>query len=219
MAVKNKPFFIPKNFKYQPDFYTEFLGNVNAVFTHPIKKTTIYLEISANGKDSGDMVVLYQTKEFRWCFDYVKYHSLKDALKTLEAMMSNEDFGITLKREPVPAKTDQMLKFSKPKKIEKIIRRKANGTHYVLTTEDKAILRSFGHPDNDFNQIEEAINRSTFTLDEKEVVNAYDAIYILGKYNFLSGISRSAFHWTSSRESSDGKHSIHFDSRILFKNL
>ena len=217
MAIKNRPFFIPKKFKYQPDFYTEFFGNVNAVFTHPTKNVTIYLEISADRKDSGDMIILYQAEDFRWCFDYYKYRSLMYALKTLETIMSNEDFGITLKRKPVLAKTDQMVKFVKPEKTTKISRHKANGTRYVLTTEDKAIIRSFGcYSEDSFNQIEEAINRSTFTLDGKEIINAYDAICILGKEEFLSGIARSAFHWTSSRNTADNKHTVGFNSSIIF---
>ena len=218
MPIKNRPFFVPKDFEYQPDFYTEFFGNVNAVFTHPVKDVTIYLEVCCdkwNG-NRGKLQILYQS-DCRRPLDFREIDSLKEALEIVRLQMKNTTFGDGFKNPPVKAEYDRFLHFSKPEKTKKPLRRKTNGTYYILTTEDKNILRSLGYPKSDYGQIEEAVNRSTFTLDNKTVINAYEAIDILGKYTFLSGISRSAFHWTCSRETTDGKHTVGFDSTILFR--
>ncbi len=216
MPIKNRPFFVPKDFEFQPDFYTEFFGNINAVFTHPVKDVTIYLEINARGNSNGKLLVLYQS-DCRRPLIYGEIDSLKEALNLVKIHLKDRTFGRDFKYPPVKGEYDRFLHFSKPEKQKKPLRRKANGTYYVLTSEDRNILRSMGYPESDFEQIEEAINRSTFTLDDKTVINAYEAIDILGKYTFLSGIGRSAFHWTSSRKTADGKHTMDFDSRILFK--
>lgn len=113
--------------------------------------------------------------------------------------------------------------------------------HYILSDEDRAILKGWGYPARDLAQIQEAINRSTyvakFLMKEKRKaaeeregeVSKETAMQILGRQTFLSGIARSAFHFTSSREPDkadficleDGRtvkyQSVHFDSSILFK--
>lgn len=217
MPIKNRPFFIPKSYKWQPDFYTEIFGNVNAVFTHPTRNITLYLEIRTLGHDYGEPLILCQTEEFRWPVGFIKFRKLGEALNALDRHMSNPDFGKSFKKPLILADTEHLLKFHKSEKTRKIPRRKSNGTKYVLTTEDKRILHAFGYRDNDFDQIEEAINRSTFTLDDSKVINAYDTIALLGKSHFLAGVARSAFHQSSGRVTEDGEHEVQFDSRILFK--
>lgn len=92
---------------------------------------------------------------------------------------------------------------------------------YTLTKEDKALLKRWGYPRQDQAQIEEAINRSTYKLEDssgEKVITKDKAIEVLGKETFLSGISRSAFHFTCSRNPEDNpKIRVSFDSSILFK--
>ncbi len=83
---------------------------------------------------------------------------------------------------------------------------------FALTDEDKETLKRYGHDPRDFEQIEQCANKSVYVLDYKESVPIEKALELLGRETFLSGISRSAFHWTAARETPDGKHSVHFES-------
>ena len=92
-----------------------------------------------------------------------------------------------------------------------------------LTNKDKEILRQFGDEEADFEQIERAIGKTTYTLQGNKngifverKITAKKAIELLGRKNFLSGISRSAFHWSAVRETDDGRE-IYFDSSRLFR--
>lgn len=90
-----------------------------------------------------------------------------------------------------------------------------------LTIEDKKYLIETGYEKQDFKQIELAGSKTTY----KEIcadgtskrVSRARAIELLGKKRFLSGLSRSAFHWSAIRKTEDGKTSIGFDSSRLFK--
>ena len=84
-----------------------------------------------------------------------------------------------------------------------------------LTKQDKELLKRYGHSEDDIKQIARAIQRTEYTVDGAQIT-ADEAVTILGREDFLSGISRSAFHYTASRESED--HSIvSFDSSKLFR--
>lgn len=90
-----------------------------------------------------------------------------------------------------------------------------------LTPDDKQLLSQWGNLDNDIEQICEAIRRTTYTAyatDSKKGrrVSANTAVKILGRKEFLSGISRSAFHFDAIRENVDGI-KVSFDSRKLFQ--
>lgn len=64
-------------------------------------------------------------------------------------------------------------------------------------------------------QIAQAIQCTKYTVDGPRIT-ANKAVTILGREEFLGGISRSVFHYTATRESED--HSIMcFDSSRLFK--
>lgn len=226
MPIKNKPFFVPKSFPYQPDGYTDFFGRVSAVFTHPTKGVTIYLEIDANTWQheslfdaSGNLHILYQAKDCRRNVVTNTFKTLNAALSSLKWMLENKNFGNTLK-DPIKAEIHNWY-LPKSEKTKRP-RRKGNGKSFVLSEDDKTLLLSWGYPENELPQIEEAANRSTFTIidadgNDLSVINVWEAIEILGRKTFLSGISRSAFHWTSSRESPDGKTSVYFDSSVLFR--
>lgn len=86
----------------------------------------------------------------------------------------------------------------------------------VLQTADKEYLLSIGYLEEDLSQIEEAIRKTTYETEEGIKISHKKARQILGTERFLSGIGRSAFHFTSVRDSEDGT-KIYFDSSKLFK--
>lgn len=85
-----------------------------------------------------------------------------------------------------------------------------------LTAQDKEWLREFGHKDEDFPQIEEAAQKqkTTYKLG-RQPISREQAIALLGRKTYLSGISRSAFHCTAVRDM-DGGRFVYFDSSNLF---
>lgn len=87
----------------------------------------------------------------------------------------------------------------------------------ALTVADKEQLRSWGHPGSDFQQIEQAMQKSktTYKMDGKRITRD-EAQNLLGRKEWLSGISRSAFHLTAARQTPDGR-TVLFDSSALFK--
>lgn len=90
---------------------------------------------------------------------------------------------------------------------------------FKLTESDKEYLLKIGYHQSDFRQIERAANITQFekiTSDKAEKINMETALTLLGREDFLSGISRSAFHWSAMRECQNG-YSIYFDSSKLFK--
>ena len=91
-----------------------------------------------------------------------------------------------------------------------------------LTNEDKELLQSWGHTDEDLKQIERAttktiyqLARTSFNTGENKI-SADEVIGILGRKEYLSGISRSAFHWSACRQNDKGQ-TIFFDSSKLFE--
>lgn len=86
-----------------------------------------------------------------------------------------------------------------------------------LTEQDKKWLREFGHDDKDFPQIEEAMQKRYTTYDlDGQTISREQAIALLGRKTYLSGISRSAFHYSAVRCTDDEK-CVGFDSSKLFK--
>lgn len=84
-----------------------------------------------------------------------------------------------------------------------------------LTTEDKETLKEYGFPDEDISQIEEATKKTVYEMDDKKI-SQKKAIEILGRKKYLSGISRSAFHFSAVRDNDKGE-TVYFDSSKLFK--
>lgn len=80
-----------------------------------------------------------------------------------------------------------------------------------------------GVGEDDFDQIEEATGKTTYTLyDEERMttkrIGIKAAIALLGIKDFLSGLSRSAFHWSASRTAeTNPNQTVMFDSSRLFK--
>lgn len=71
-----------------------------------------------------------------------------------------------------------------------------------LTNEDIQLLQSWGHPQSDMKSIQYACNHVKMTLSngyDHNPINSKDAIKVLGRETFLSGVARAAFHATASR--------------------
>lgn len=84
-----------------------------------------------------------------------------------------------------------------------------------LTNEDKKLLMKWGFLKKDFNQIERATTNTTYEMDEMEIARS-QALDVLGREQYLSGIARSAFHWSACRDNEKGQ-SVYFNSSALFK--
>lgn len=84
-----------------------------------------------------------------------------------------------------------------------------------LTAEDKAMLLDMGHPEGDFGQIEEATGKTTYKWHGKRICRE-EALNLLGRRMYLSGIARSAFHFTAVRFTPQNE-PVYFDSSRLFK--
>ena len=90
-----------------------------------------------------------------------------------------------------------------------------------LSKEHQEIILNFGYPERDLVQIEKALKYTDFELydqseTEDEKITIDKAIEILGEELFLSGICRSAFHWSATRESKK-RQKVYFNSSRLFK--
>ena len=103
-----------------------------------------------------------------------------------------------------------------------------------LSDSDIEYLKKCGYSGEDIVQIERALNRTKYTVapvetfgtpqkiiigDESEdkVISAEEARKILGDETFLSGLSRSAFHWTSGRYNANETKYVSFDSSELLE--
>lgn len=92
-----------------------------------------------------------------------------------------------------------------------------------LTKEDIKLLLNMGYLKSDIPQIEKAIHISTYKLIDSDYndlvrLSVKESIEVLGRKTFLSGIARSAFHWSACRETDDGKYVL-FNSSALFRHL
>jgi protein associated with RNAse G/E len=84
-----------------------------------------------------------------------------------------------------------------------------------LTDKDKSFLKECGYLDEDMNQIERALKKTIYELDKKISIN--EALKILGRKEFLTGISRSAFHYSAVRTKNEKV--IYFNSIKLFEKI
>ena len=92
-----------------------------------------------------------------------------------------------------------------------------------LTGDDEKILLEIGCPAEDIPQIRDAAltKYTRYTLYENEKragkrISEKEAIRLLGRKMWLSGLSRSAFHYNAARNIGDSEAFIIIDSRRLF---
>lgn len=83
-----------------------------------------------------------------------------------------------------------------------------------LTKQDRRTLKDWGYNPKDINQIEIATSLTKYEYKGKLICDE-KAAKLLGREEYLSGISRSAFHWSASRDTPDGE-TVSFDSSALF---
>lgn len=83
-----------------------------------------------------------------------------------------------------------------------------------LTEQDKSILLRWGYLESELQQIQDACNEARITLTndrgKKRRITAKVADRVLGREQFLSGISRAAFHCDATRVTPEGM-GVHFD--------
>jgi len=221
MPIRNKPGFIPKAARHQPDYYIELFQRVCAVYTHPTTNATLYMEVDAdvwaydNFMDAkGDLDIQYQS-DCRYSIGR-RYKTLREAIEKMDKILDNPTFGENFDHKPVHTVHHHMYPNTNLQQPTPKFRRKGNGRPHRLTDADKAVLEGFGYSETDFGQIERAANRGTFVLNDETPVNAREALAILGQETFLSGLGRAAFHWTCSREAPGGNDTVDFDCRALF---
>lgn len=87
-----------------------------------------------------------------------------------------------------------------------------------LTEGDKTCLRSLEVPETDWPQIAAAAEKTVYRLltDGERRLSRSEAMNLLGKRDFFSGLARSAFHWSAVRDTADGQQ-VYFDSSRFFR--
>lgn len=78
-----------------------------------------------------------------------------------------------------------------------------------MTDSDRQFFLRVGHPETDLPQLSRAMRDVRLTISngsEEKPISASEAIKVLGRETFLSGISRAAFHCSCGRTSSDGQY-------------
>ena len=83
-----------------------------------------------------------------------------------------------------------------------------------LKNETEKTLKSMGYEKEALEQIQLAMLVSDIKLNGRKT-SVKKAVEVLGRKDFLSGISRSAFHQSAERES--GGNHVSFDSEIMFR--
>lgn len=96
-------------------------------------------------------------------------------------------------------------------------------SYRVITDKDRQYLFEHGYTSSDIGQLEEAARikntKYYFTnpiTNTKTKISRKEALRILGRKAWLSGLGRSAFHYTSVREGVYKKGNVYFDSFDLF---
>lgn len=84
-----------------------------------------------------------------------------------------------------------------------------------LSNKVKTILKDIGVPEDDFEQIRQAMRYTNYEYHDKRI-GRKEAIELLGDREFWSGAARSAFHWTACRTTASGE-AVYFDSSRYFK--
>jgi hypothetical protein len=97
---------------------------------------------------------------------------------------------------------------------DKGIEIRKEGEGMKLTSEDKKILKNWGYKSSDFKQIERATSKTEYELDD-ERMSLTEVLQVLDRKTYLSGIARSAFHWSACRENEKGQ-TVYFNSSKLF---
>ena len=93
---------------------------------------------------------------------------------------------------------------------------------FRLTAEDKKILLAAGYLNEDMEQIEIEANVCVYTRHKRRQdyeIGRDEAIEALGRKDWLYGIGRTAFHWSTIKECLRGKDTISFESGIIGRSV
>lgn len=86
-----------------------------------------------------------------------------------------------------------------------------------LKKTDVKQLKEWGYSLQDIMQIDDVVDYTLFETSRKKRIDEFIARRMLGTYNFLSGLSRAAFHWSAERDCANGKGTVSFDCSAYFK--
>ena len=223
--IKNKPNFVTKKYDLQPEFYVDYFGRVTAVFKHPVNGRNLLLLINAHSfgynimlADKGSLVLQYQGEK--------SHHILSDEIQTLNAAMKkvkklidNPKYGDTFEDPALP-----IDRINAPKWPNKVLAdREAEAyrqkckyfkpkTPFILTEDDKETLLTYGYIESDLPKIEKCANKSVYLLDYNTAIPLEKVLELLDREEFLAGIGRSCFHFSTSKRTKDGLHKIFFES-------
>lgn len=222
--ITNRPNFVPAKCDIQPEFYVKYFKDWAAVFRHSGGGNVMLVISTSSQQDKGVPVIQYQGSKMRYTFAR-QSHTLAEALNRVQDILSNKNYG--KKREDPPVTPEQIRKNHAVVPNETLIKKEIKTyrklcrwykprTPFVLTDADKELLTHYGYTATDFAQIEECANKTVYILDDgspkAHPIRIEEALKLLGRELFLSGIARSAFHLTSSRETPDGQHTVSFES-------
>lgn len=84
-----------------------------------------------------------------------------------------------------------------------------------LTKSDIEKLLKWGYLERDIKQIQDVLNVCVYTDKNNNKINCKKAIQMIGREQWLSGISRAAFHWDSGR--GEEENYVGFDCSKYFK--
>lgn len=102
-----------------------------------------------------------------------------------------------------------------------------------LTEKDIEILKEWEVPEEDIEQMDRFYSKTyyyyvepvksifddiKYDYDKKKRITAEKAREILGDEDFLSGLNRSTFHWTSERTNNNGER-VCFDSSHYWRKI
>jgi hypothetical protein len=92
-----------------------------------------------------------------------------------------------------------------------------------LTNKQKEYYKSMGWGEDDIAQLQEMGKYCKLTVclepngEKIRRITQKEAIEILGKETFMSGMERACFHWTASRQNEAGTLSVDFNNSSMFK--
>jgi hypothetical protein len=87
-----------------------------------------------------------------------------------------------------------------------------------LTNKDKEYLIAIGYSDNDLTAIEDAIRNIRYEVFDSIPINITqkEAIRLLGREEFLSGVARATFHSSAVRHHPTMAHVVVYFTRTKF---
>jgi len=218
--IKNRPNFIPARYETQPEFYKNYFNEIVAVFKHPTNGRNLMLAVTTRGLNNkeGNLQLQYQGKILRHILGQ-EHFTIKSAMEVVDSMLSKPHYGDSFKDPAVLVNDIDGPRYSNAvlaARLNKAYKAKCKyfkpKTPFILTEEDKTLLMNWGEREEDLKYIETCANQSVYLLDYETAITLEEALELLGREQFLSGIQRSTFHFTSVRETLDGKHEIHFES-------